>query len=313
VSDPKARSHLVERAMEALGGAQTLLRSTMPAQPPAAVAAPPPAPPPPPEAAPGDDPGPADAAPAVSLDTMRRAGLVVAPGGLERNRASEEMTVVQHQVLRTLRSTQDSEGRCSRVILITSARPGEGKTFTALNLAASIAVGGGRPTVLVDVDGKRGSISELLGLADAPGIRMLASDPKLPPASLPVLTELPQLAVLPFGVAAFSGSELPPGSTVVTAIQRLAAALPNHIFVLDSPPCLSTSDPSNLAPLVGQVIMVVQAERTQRDEVEAALDLVEACPTLQLVLNQTRMTSNDSFGAYGAYDVYRPYGARSGA
>jgi protein-tyrosine kinase len=308
VSDPKARSHLVERAMEALGGAQTLLRSAMPAPPPA----PPPAPLRALAAAPGDDPGPADAVPAVSLDTMRRAGLVVAPGGLGRNRASEEMSVVQHQVLRTLRSSPDTEERCSRVILITSARPGEGKTFTALNLAASIAVGGGRPTVLVDVDSKRGSISELLGLADAPGIRLLAGNPKLPPASLLVPTELPQLTVLPFGLAAVSGSELPAGSAVVTAIQRLAAALPGHVFVLDSPPCLSTSDPSNLAPLAGQVVMVVQAERTQRDEVEAALDLVEACPTLQLVLNQTRMTSNDTFGAYGAYDVYRPYGARPG-
>jgi receptor protein-tyrosine kinase len=311
VSDPKARSHLVERAMEALGGAQTLLRSTMPAPPTA-----PPPPPRPPAAAPvvtpTDAPAPADAVSAVSLDTMRRAGLSVAPGGLERNRVSEEMSVVQHQVIRTLRSIPDSEGRCGRIILITSARPGEGKTFTALNLAASIAVGGGRKTVLVDVDGKRGSISELLGLADAPGIRTLAGDPKLPPASLPIPTELPQLAVVPFGLATSSGTELPAGSAMVAALQRLAAALPGHLFVLDSPPCLSTSDPSNLAPLVGQVVMVVQAERTQRDEVEAALDLVEACPTLQLVLNQARMTSSDTFGAYGAYDVYRPYGARPG-
>jgi receptor protein-tyrosine kinase len=259
---------------------------------------------------PKDDPEPADVVPAVSLDVMRRAGLMVAPGGLERNRVSEEMSVVQHQVIRTLRSLRDSEGRCSRVILITSARPGEGKTFTALNLAASAAVGGGRPTVLVDVDGKRGSISELLGLADAPGVRLLASDPDLSPASLPIATELPKLSILPFGLAASSGSELPPGSMIVAAIQRLATALPSHVIVLDSPPCLSTSDPSNLAPVAGQVVMVVQAERTQRDEVEAALDLVEACPTLQLLLNQARMTSSSTFGAYGAYDVYRPYGAR---
>ncbi|WP_149538458.1 P-loop NTPase family protein [Siccirubricoccus phaeus] len=381
MSDPKTRSHLVERAMEALGGAGTLLRAGgSPATPGGAAPGGAALAPPRGGAAPGSaarpgsattgaagggdalaggavageaiagdglaagagvagagiagtgiastgiagtgaaeaptlpsvDAGEAPAAPEpVSLETIRRAGLVVAPGGAERNRASEEMNVVQHQVLRTLRSTPEAEGRCARAILITSARPGEGKTFTALNLAASIATGGGRPAVLVDMDGKRGSLSELLGLADQPGVRALAADPGLAPETLPIPTELPRLSILPYGPAA-GGSELPPGAGVVAMLLRLSAALPQHVFVLDSPPCLSTSDPSNLAPAVGQVVMVVQAERTQRDEVEAALDLVEACPSLQLVLNQTRMMSNDSFGAYGAYDVYGSYGLRPG-
>ncbi|MCO6419885.1 hypothetical protein JYK14_27540 [Siccirubricoccus sp. KC 17139] len=322
MSEPKPRSHLVERAMEALGGAGTLLRpggtppapaAPMPGSRPgplpkaagqAEAVAPPPAPP---------DGGevPAAAAP-VSLEAMRRAGLVVAPGRAERNRASEEVNVVQHQVLRTLRATPEAEGRCARAILVTSARPGEGKTFTALNLAASIAVGGGRPAVLVDVDGKHGSVSELLGLADQPGLHALAAGSALPVARLLVPTELPALAILPFGHVT-GASEAPSGAGMVAALLRLAAALPRHVLVLDSPPCLSTSDPSALASAVGQVLMVVQAERTQRDEVEAALDLVEACPTLQLVLNQTRMTSNDSFGAYGAYEVYGSYGARPDA
>ena len=55
-----------------------------------------------------------------------------------------------------------------------------------------------------------------------------------------------------------------------------------------------------LAPVVGQVVVVVRAEYTQRNEVEAALDMIDACPTLQM-LNQARLGSNDSFGAYGVY------------
>ncbi len=95
-----------------------------------------------------------------------------------------------------------------------------------------------------------------------------------------------------------------PGPMMTAALARLAAALPDHIIVLDTPPCLSTSDASILAPIVGQVVLVVEAERTQRAEVEAALDLVEACPNLQLLLNHAVLTANDTFGAYGGYDAY---------
>ncbi|HEY8613579.1 MAG TPA: hypothetical protein VIL69_20155, partial [Roseomonas sp.] len=52
------------------------------------------------------------------------------------------------------------------------------------------------------------------------------------------------------------------------------------------------------ATVSGQVVLVVEAERTQRSEVEAALDLVEACPVLQLLLNKARLTESDTFGAY---------------
>jgi receptor protein-tyrosine kinase len=195
-------------------------------------------------------------------------------------------------------------------VLITSARPNEGKTFTSLNLAASIAAGGRSPVVLVDADGKRGSLSTLLGLPDAPGLRLMAADPKLRGANLLVPTAQERLSILPFGAQSPGEAELPPGEMLAAAILRTALALPEHIIVIDSPPCLSTSDPSSLAPIAGQVLLVIQAERTQQSEVEAALDLVDSCPTLQLMLNRTKLTTSNTFGAYGEYDVYGAYGSR---
>jgi protein-tyrosine kinase len=73
------------------------------------------------------------------------------------------------------------------------------------------------------------------------------------------------------------------------------------VLVLDSPPCLSTSDCSALAAVAGQVVLVVNAEKTLRNEVEAALDMLDACPLLQLLLNRVRLTVNDTFGARGDY------------
>ena len=72
-------------------------------------------------------------------------------------------------------------------------------------------------------------------------------------------------------------------------------------MILDAPPCLSTSDPAVLAPVVGQILFVVEADRTQRDEVEASLDLIQACPNIAMVLNKQQISSRFTFGAYSSY------------
>jgi receptor protein-tyrosine kinase len=306
---PRPRAHLVERAVEALAGAAELLPPASPQQPP---------PPQQPGVAP-DGPAIAAAAkgshtpavpprPPIALEVMRRAGLVAAPADAMRSRAAEEVRVVQTQVLRTLRATPDDPERCGRVVLVTSARPGEGKTFTSLNLAASIAEGGGACVVLVDADGKRDGLSRLLGCEKEAGLATLAADPRANPAPLLCPTAIAGLSVLPCGAASGDGVASPHGVPLATAILRLARALPDHVIILDTSPCLSTSDPTALAAIAGQAVVVVHAELTQRSEVEAALDMIDACPSLQLLLNQTRHVASDSFGAYG-YGAKGPYGS----
>lgn len=327
---PKSRAHLIERAVEAMRGgdalegrasvatppaeepvaearpatpaalsAATMPVSTTSAAPDAIVRAA--------EIAARAAPQPI-ASPAtphiIDRAALARAGLVIAPVGTTRSRLSEEISIVQHNVLRTVKATRSADGRSGRLIMVTSARPGEGKTFISLNLAASLVVSGARPVVLVDADGKQLSVSRLLGAGDAPGLRALASEVGRSPASLLIPTEIKRLSLLPYGPALADGPAIPPGQALTSALLRLTAALPDHLIVLDTPPCLSTSEPSVLAPIAGQVVMVVEAEKTQRNEVEAALDMVEACPTLQLVLNRATLTSNDTFGAYGGYDTY---------
>jgi receptor protein-tyrosine kinase len=230
---------------------------------------------------------------------MVSAGLTAVPTGTHRSRVVEELALAQQQVLRGM---EESASR-NRVVLVTSARPGEGKTFIALNLSASMANNGARKVVLVDVDGKRGSISDALGVGDAPGLRHLATSTQERALSLLQPTEIRNLFVLPYGRATEGTPQVPSGTQLADAIIRLARSLPDHVLVLDTPPSLSTSDANALSSMAGQVVMVVDAGRTQRNEVEAALDMMEACPLLQLLLNRVSMTANDSFGAYGDYGV----------
>jgi uncharacterized protein (PEP-CTERM system associated) len=240
--------------------------------------------------------------PKVDLPALRRAGLAALPG-YSRSRISEEITIVQHQVLRTMRAAiaaEDGNSRNSRVVLVTSARPGEGKTYCALNIAVSLAASGAVPVVLIDADGKAGGLSDLLSLSDQPGLRALATNLRQPPRVALVDTEVSQLLILPFGAQPQSSAAatVPAIATLAAAVERMAAALPEHILIVDAQPCLASSDSATLASIAGQVLMVVEAERTARSEVEAALDMVDACQTLQLVLNKVRLSGNDTFGAY---------------
>ncbi|MFC0406725.1 P-loop NTPase family protein [Roseomonas elaeocarpi] len=289
------RTHLVERAAELLGGhgGTQDWRTARPDTPPIPEAPARPATVVPPEP------------PPIASERLQATGLIVAQNGPGRSRAVEEIAVVQHQMLRTVQEGPRSSTPQGRIVVVTSALPGEGKTFAALNLAAA-AAGGAAGVVLVDVDGRQGGCSHALDVAGRPGLYQLASDPALRPTTLPLRTAVDRLLFLPHGVGGVapepgSRRDLPSGAAMADAILRLASALPRHVIVLDTPPSLSTSEASTLASIAGQVILVVDAERTQRNEVEAALDMLEACPVLQLLLNRVRFSANDTFGAHGSY------------
>jgi receptor protein-tyrosine kinase len=243
--------------------------------------------------------------PIVQLDALERAGMVVAR--TTRTRISEEYRIAIGRILRILHETANVQG-ARNVLMVTSARPGEGKSFTALNLAGSIAQNGTDAVLLVDVDPKVKPLSDTLGLGEAPGFLDLVSDPSLRPEDLLRVTAIPNLAVMPVGTRLGGAAQTIGGTAsmrpIIPTIARLARRFPKHLIMLDAPPCLSTSDPHTLAPHVGQVVLVVEAERTQRTEVEAAIDLVRVCPSITLLLNKVRMTTSHTFGAYDYFGSY---------
>ncbi len=244
-------------------------------------------------------------APMVQLDALERAGMVVAR--TTRTRISEEYRIAIGRILRTLHEATDVQG-ARNVLMVTSARPGEGKSFTALNLAGSIAQNGTDAVLLIDVDPKVKPLSDQLGLGDSQGFLDLVSDPSLRPEDLLRTTAIPNLAVMPVGTRLGGAAQTIGGTAstrpIIPTITRLARRFPKHLIMLDAPPCLSTSDPHTLAPHVGQVVLVVEAERTQRTEVEAAIELVRVCPSITMLLNKVRMTTSHTFGAYDYFGSY---------
>ncbi len=254
--------------------------------------------------APGGVPGdPDDALPdddipdGISLEmaVLKRAGLALA--GM-RSRTTEEYRITVGRILRALHSGSRTNAGLANMVMVTSARPGEGKSFSTLNLGASIAQNGLADVLLVDVDGKPRSLTTLLGLRERQGLLDLVGNPALRPEDLVVRTAIQGFSVLPLGLNRSATAEGGVTRAVLSALERVRRRFPRHIVLLDTAPCLSTSDPSTLAPLVDQVVVVVEAGRTQRSELGAALDLIRACPNIILVLNKVRLTHSHSFGSY---------------
>ena len=293
--------HLVERAAALLRGGAGLVAETDNHPP-----APPPAPAAPPAAAapaisahtiPGMAP-PSLEPPRLDIETLKQAGLALA--GHARTRISEEYRITVGRILRTLRAAK-TRPETNSLLMITSAKPGEGKSFTALNVAASIAQNGLGEVLLVDMDAKPKSLSATMSLTDAPGLYNLVSNPALRIEDTLVRTAIGGLSYLPIGSRDVTASEPGVSRPVSATIERLRRRFAHHFIILDCAPCLSTSDPSTLAALVDQVIMVVEAERTQRSELESSLELLRACPNITLVLNKVRLTNSYTFGAYYYY------------
>ena len=220
-----------------------------------------------------------------------------------RTRISEEYRIVVGRVLRALRDEPEGGG-LHNLVLVTSARPGEGKSFSSLNLAGSLAQHGTEKVLLIDLDAKQMPLSAQLGVGDRIGLHDLIVNPSLRHEDVVLSTAVPNLSFIPVGTRVTEAMDATGVRPMPPTIARIARRYPKHIIILDAPPCLSTSDPHTIAPHVGQVVMVVEAERTQRTEVEAAIDLVRVCPTITILLNKVKLTTSHTFGAYDYYGSY---------
>ena len=175
-----------------------------------------------------------------------------------------------------------------RLIMVTSSLPGEGKTFSSINLAISIAIGGGHPVLLVDADIARPSVSNTLELdiPDEIGLADYLDDPSIPVTELLRPTSLPGLTLLPAGHLKHRPVDLLASGNMARLVEELRTLLPHHVIVFDSPPLLPVTETRSLSALVGQVMLVVAAGETPRTAVNESLLQLENCPAVGLLFNK---------------------------
>ncbi len=242
-------------------------------------------------------------APELIVDRGKLAKAGISFSADERSRLAEEFRVIKRQVLSIAQRPDavDAAGKSKRLILVTSARPLEGKTFVAANLALAIASERDSRVLALDCDPARQTFSEAFGVGRRSGFGDLLAGDLDSVSEILIHTNIPNFNIIPFGQRHADTTELFSSKRMKGLMEEMGRRYPDRYIVIDAPPCLATSEASTLAPLVGQIMFVVEANRTQQTEIEEALRLVSACPNISLVLNKTDWDSPEQFGSHGYY------------
>lgn len=236
----------------------------------------------------------------ISIDRALLAAKGMLVPGAPVGALAEEFRLVKRQLLLNARAIAlGTPERRARTILVGSGKPGEGKTFCAINLAISLAAERDVEVLLVDADFAKPDVLASLGLSDSTGLLDIIDDPALDPESFVLKTDVPQLSLLPSGARSHADTELLASARTAEVLDRLLAADPRRIIVFDSPPALAASPASVLALLVAQVMLVVRADRTTEGEVREAVGLLDGCEHISLILNA--VTYEPNRGRFGSY------------
>jgi len=247
-------------------------------------------------------PPPAGYSRQVSIDrgSLARCGITVPSA--QRSRVAEEFRIVKRQlVAKYMDEPDDAAANRNRVIMVTSTRPREGKTFTAINIALSIATEQDLKVLLIDLDTKHHAMQEMMGIPASYGLTDLLANPDIDFSEVVLRTNLPNLTVMSAGSPNIRSPELLSSRRTRAIFNEMAQRYSDRFIVFDAPAVLASSDPAILASLVGQIVVVVEADHTQQEELESAIGLLSACPNISLLLNKVRTSAADQFGAYSDY------------
>lgn len=185
------------------------------------------------------------------------------------------------------------------LIMIASAMAGEGKSFTAVNLALSLALEKDVNVLLVDADVAKPQLSHVLRVANQPGLIDVLRDSERDVEALIRTTNVPSLSFLPAGAEAADATELLSSPRMERTAALLGQRDSRRIVVFDSPPLLQTTESPALARVAGQIVVVVRAQSTPQPVLLDALSTLQGHPSVSLVLNQSTQSSTAPYYYYG--------------
>jgi len=248
---------------------------------------------------------PRPAGPLIEIDTQRLGRLGFVSPDQPVTRVAEEFRVLKHRVLHNAFNADWETETSPRLIMVTSAQPREGKSFTAVNLALSIASERDTRVLLIDGDFLHPSTFKSLHLQrPSRGFIDVLADEKGGLESVILPTNIDHLSIVDAGRPNPLTSEYLSSQRMQRICAELVERYEDRIVIFDSSPVLASSEPAVLSHHVGQVLFVVEARRSTQGSVRAGLEMIHDTAKVMMVLNKSRLLSGaEAFGGY--YDYYR--------
>jgi protein-tyrosine kinase len=246
-----------------------------------------------------------DASRLLRLDQNALRAVQLLPEVAQERRLSDQYGAIKRPILQRLNAmvATAKPGDGAQLLLVTSALPGDGKTFTSLNLALSIARERDVSVLLIDADVAKPHISRMLGVDREPGLLDALANPAVDPEMLVRPTDIAGLSILPVGTEQDSATELLSSARMRAIVGRMSARNPRRLLIFDSAPLLLSNDSRAIVQIVRQVVLVVRSGITPQRAVQDAISLIDKEKITGLVLNQNDVRSFNQYYGYGTYGV----------
>jgi len=225
---------------------------------------------------------------------------MLAEAGIQAPAASRGQQVAEYRHIKRqlLTELQRSRLAANRMIVVTSALTGDGKSYCAANLALSLALERDYVVLLVDADVIKPNLSRIFGLHGRPGLMDLCANPGVELDSLVLSTNIEGLSILPAGNPDAHATEHFASARMGDVIAELLAPL-NRIIVFDLPPMLQTTEARSLVRHGGQIVLVVRAYKTPQNAVLEAVDLLSGYENVNLLFNAFERDKLSGYSGYG--------------
>jgi len=218
------------------------------------------------------------------------------------SRIAEEYRSIKRPLVTNAIGSRKRDIKNSNLILVTSSVPGEGKTFTSINLALSIAAEMDKKVLLIDADVAKPSISKVLGIKSKVGLIDFLETDTLSLSDIIIQTEIQGLRIITAGKSHKLSTELLASDKMIALSKELSERYSDRIVIFDTPPLLATTQAEVLASQMGQVILVVAAEQTPQNFVLESTKKLQNCSDIVLgILNKAQRNLNAGYYGYGHY------------
>lgn len=233
----------------------------------------------------------------IDTDKLKKYGYLT-PGTINIT-VAEQYRRIKRPIL--INAFEDKGAHLTRrnLVMVTSAVPREGKSFTSLNLALSIATELNQTALFIDADVSHRTNSQFLGVGEEKGLSDLLMDENSDLSDFLLRTNIRNLSILPAGTYHEKTHEMWASNRMRKLMTELSERYNDRVVIFDAPPVLLDSSTQILARQVGQVVFVIEAEKTAKQVILDALETLADTRYIGLVLNKSNRRHVSEYGYYG--------------
>ncbi len=235
----------------------------------------------------------------INLEELDERGFVSVSNA--RKLINEEYREIKRKLLRNAFGALSKTLKNSNIIMVSSARPSEGKTFTAINLALSIAAEQDKTVLLVDADVLKPNVTRTLRVNPGEGLMEYLLDENKDISDILYRTNVDKLRIIPAGQTHHLSTELLASERMNETIDEFSNRYPDRIVIIDTPPLIGINESAVLASFAGQAVIVTEEGRTKLNDINNIVDRLNPDMAVGFVVNKAVNESADNGNYYGYY------------